>query len=266
MNANLDSAISERSAVEGPHLAQRREATNPEITVIVPVYNEAETVIDVLQRAMAESTPKEILIVDDGSTDLTLERIEQWRTAAQFQPDATETQRIVLLKHSVNLGKGAAIRTALLQARARFVIVQDADLEVSPDEYPWLIKPLVAGEADIVIGYRTMKSAVPGRLAHGIGIWILNLLVRLLYGVSIRDEACCFKVLQTRDLLRMQLACNRFEFCPEVVAKAARLGLRFTEVPVAYTPRDACGGKKLQLRDGLQAMWTLWKYRRWRAV
>jgi glycosyltransferase involved in cell wall biosynthesis len=234
----------------------------PDITVAIPVYNEAATIVEVLQRVIDEKTPKDIVIVDDGSTDETMSRLEAWKRNWDDCTKPSHVRSVTLLAHPINQGKGAAIRTALRDAKAQFLIVQDADLEVSPDEYPWLLKPLLADEADIVVGYRTL-SGRPTRFAHGAGIWLLNLIVRVLYGVSIRDEACCFKVLKVRDLALMKLECNRFEFCPEVIAKAARMGLRFAEIPVAYHPRDIRNGKKLRLSDGLQAMATLWKYRRW---
>jgi len=235
------------------------------LSVIIPVYNEANTILDVLQSVIREPTSKEIVVVDDGSTDGTVERLEQWQSNWISTSETAHIRRIVFLRHPANRGKGAAIRTGLDAAAAEFVIVQDADLEVSPAEYPWLLQPLLAGEADFVIGYRSHVSG-SNRLAHGTGILLLNTLVRVIYGVSVRDEACCFKVLRTHDLRRMGLECSRFEFCPEVVAKAARLKLRFAEVPITYTPRDASGGKKLRLRDGLQALWTLWKYRRWKSL
>lgn len=233
------------------------------LSVIIPVYNEVATILDVLNGVISEPTPKEILIVDDGSTDGTLQRLQQWQSTWSPTLETAHIRRVEFLRHAANRGKGAAIRTGLELAAAEFVIVQDADLEVSPAEYPWLLQPLLAGEADFVIGYRTQVSSTQ-RLAHCSGIQLLNTLVRVLYGVTVRDEACCFKVLRTHDLRRMKLECSRFEFCPEVVAKAARLGLRFAEVPITYTPRDASGGKKLRLRDGVHALWTLWKYRKWR--
>lgn len=235
------------------------------LSVIIPVYNEAATILEVLNSVIREPTPKEILIVDDGSTDGTPQRLQQWLSGWSTTPETAHIRRVGVLGHLANRGKGAAIRTGLESATAEFVIVQDADLEVSPSEYPWLLQPLLAGDADFVIGYRTQASSSQ-RLAHCTGIQLLNTLVRVLYGVSVRDEACCFKVLRAHDLRRMKLQCDRFEFCPEVVAKAARLGLRFAEVPITYTPRDASGGKKLRLRDGVQAMWTLWKYRNWQVL
>jgi dolichol-phosphate mannosyltransferase len=194
------------------------------ITVIVPVFNEARTILEVLRRVLVEPTPKEIVIVDDGSTDGTERQLDEWQADWRDQLQTAHVERVVLLRHPVNRGKGAAIRTAIQQATAEFIVVQDADLEVSPDEYPELIQPLIANQADIVIGFRS-QAVASSRLVHGAGIRLLNLMVRILYGISIRDEACCFKVLRTRDLLRMKLECHRFEYCPEVVAKAARLGL-----------------------------------------
>lgn len=233
------------------------------ITVIVPVYNEVHTIMEVLRRVIVEPTPKEVLIVDDGSTDGTGLQLDEWQAGWRDQLPAEHVERVVVLRLPVNRGKGAAIRMAIQHATAEFIVVQDADLEVSPDEYPGLLQPLIENQADIVIGFRSQVVA-SSRLAHGAGIRLLNLFVRILYGISVRDEACCFKVLRTRDLLRMNLECHRFEFCPEVVAKAARLGLKFAEVPVAYSPRDLNDGKKLRLRDGFQALWTLWKFRNWR--
>lgn len=240
------------------------ELVTPWVTVVIPSYNEAATLIEVLERVVAEGTPKEIVIVDDGSTDSTIQRLDEWQ-ADRCPELSPHVSRVVVVRHIQNRGKGAAIRSALAEATAEFLVVQDADLEVSPQEYPDLLKPLQANEADLVVGYRT-QVARAFRLFHRLGIVMLNWQVRLLYGVSVRDEACCFKVLKTEDLKRMQLECSRFEFCPEVIAKAARLKLRFAEVPVDYLPRGASGGKKLRLRDGLLAMWTLWKYRRWKPV
>lgn len=253
-----------------PIVADRRRSIgvaipHVELTVIIPVFNEAMTIVDVLERVACESTPKEVIIVDDGSTDRTSECIGEWIRDRSSRHSERVT-RIHSLKHPVNRGKGAAIRTALPLAQAEFIVVQDADLEVSPDEYPALLAPLVSQAADFVVGYRKHGSTRSRRFAHILGIQLLNLIVRTLYGVTVRDEACCFKVLRTSDLRRMQLECNRFEYCPEVISKAARLGLRFAEVPVDYWPRDCTGGKKLRLTDGFQAIGTLWKFRRWRGA
>ena len=234
------------------------------VTVIIPVFNEQNTIRQLLNRVIAEPTPKEIVIVDDGSTDETAIRLEAWQTDLYNQSLPGQVDCAVILRHEQNRGKGTAIRTALAAAHAEYVIVQDADLEVSPEEYPRLLEPLEAGRADIVVGFRKHSNVIGQRPVHNAGICVLNLLVRLWYGIWIRDEACCFKVLRTRSLRLMNLKCSRFEFCPEVIAKAARLGLRFEQVPIQYYPRGAAAGKKLKLRDGWQAIQTLWRYRRWR--
>lgn len=277
-------------------VAREGAAKAPLLTVMVPVYNEADTVTQLLDLVLAEKTSKEIIIVDDGSGDGSIDRIKSWlkglnesaksvrendswksatdccfvteisrddrSDAACFLPE--HMHRVVVLKHHGNRGKGSAIRTALSEAKGNFTIVQDADLEVSPEAYPSLLEPLIKGDADFVIGWRSDMHG--GRLMHRAGVGLLNLAVRVLYRVRLTDEACCFKMLRTSDFLRMDLACRGFEFCPEVVAKAIRLGLRIHEVPVNYNPRTLAEGKKLRLRDGLQALATLFKYRFWKAA
>lgn len=241
----------------------RLEATEAELTVVIPVFNEVQTIREVLERVIAEVTPKDVVIVDDGSRDGTHAVLAEWCDQWKSTMPPAHVRRVWSVRHPINRGKGVAIRTGLEFAQSKFVIVQDADLEVSPKEYPGLLQPLLADKADFVIGYRSLSNENASRLTFRAGIWLLNLTVRLLYGIRVRDEACCFKLLQTRDMKRMKLECRGFEFCPEVVAKAARLGLRFAEVPIAYHPRMSAEGKKLQLRDGLIALLTLWKYRHW---
>ncbi|GAB6186273.1 glycosyltransferase family 2 protein [Thermopirellula anaerolimosa] len=251
---------------------------DPLLSVIVPVYNEARTIEEVLRRVLEVPYDKQVIVVDDGSTDRTPVALEKWKGHAQ----------VVLLRHSDNRGKGAAIRTGLEHARARFVLIQDADLEYHPSDYGRLLQPLLAGQADVVYGSRRLGQKVFGRSEHsdrnrrGLfwvdrwfgrlrelanpfyhGVTVLNLLVRLLYRVRITDEATCYKVFPTEVLRAMELECERFEFCPEVTAKAARMGLRIVEVPIHYQGRSVREGKKIRFRDGLAAMATLWKYRRW---
>jgi dolichol-phosphate mannosyltransferase len=226
------------------------------LTVIIPVYNEAVTVVHLLERVLAVSYPKQVILVDDGSTDGTSELLQQWAD----HPD------VVLLRHSHNRGKGAAIRTGLAHARGRFTLVQDADLEYDPRDYPRLLEPLLHGRADIVYGSRYLRpssgSRACGRLFR-YGVALLNLAVWLLYGVRLTDEATCYKVFPTEVLQAMDLQCERFEFCPEVTAKACRMGLTIAEVPIHYTPRSAAEGKKIRLTDGWEALVTLWKWRHW---
>lgn len=262
----------------------------PLLTLIVPVYNEQATVAAVLDAVTAEPTTKEIIVVDDGSSDGSDSAIGEWfiSSAAWREPagsgsnvcgphadairltgpqaDAerlTTTVRFIWIRHAENAGKGTAIRTALAFANGEYVVVQDADLEVSPSAYPTLLRPLLSGEADLVMGRR--RGLMPrGRLFLASGVRLLNLTTRLLYQYRVADAACCFKVLARENLTEMRLECERFEFCPEVLAKAARMKLRLAEVDVEYKPRGDRSGKKLRLvKDGIAALQTLWRLRRW---
>jgi len=163
------------------------------------------------------------------------------------------------------MGKGRAIRTALAAAKGQFTIIQDADLEYWPEDYPRLLEPLLAGEAVVVYGSRYLRESVTKRrfTVFRFGVSLLNVAVRVLYGVRLTDEATCYKVFPTEVLRAMDLECERIEFCPEVTAKACRMGLRIAEVPVRYNARTKKEGKKIRWRDGLTAIWTLWKWRNW---
>jgi glycosyltransferase involved in cell wall biosynthesis len=228
----------------------------PVLTVLVPVFNEAATIDELLRRVVKAPYTKQIVVVDDGSTDGTATILERW----------TDHPSIEVYRHARNRGKGRAIRTALQHAQGRFIIIQDADLETDPADYALLIEPLVNQEVDLVLGSRFLPhccrsvcSLSPFRL----GVRLLNVVVWILYRVRITDEACCYKACATKTLQSMQLECEGFELCPEVVAKASRLGLQFQEVAIRYCPRDARAGKKLRYRDGLCALWWLWKLRSW---
>lgn len=226
------------------------------LSVIVPVYNEVATVTRLLDRVLAVPYPKQLIVVDDGSTDGSTALLKQW----------ADHPEVILLQHPHNRGKGAAIRTGLAHAQGRFTLVQDADLEYDPRDYPRLLEPLLQGRADIVYGSRYLRPS-PGSRSCGrlfrYGVALLNLAVRLLYGVRLTDEATCYKVFPTDVLRAMDLQCERFEFCPEVTAKACRMVLTIAEVPICYTPRTAAEGKKIRWTDGWEALATLWKWRHW---
>ena len=227
------------------------------LTVIIPVFNEAQTIDQLLRSVLAAPYNKQLIVVDDGSTDGTTEILERWEGHPQVE----------LLAHSKNRGKGAAIRTGLEQARGRFTIVQDADLEYDPCDYPRLIEPLVSGQAQVVYGSRYLRSDRRGSRQWSLfrcGVAALNACVRVLYGARLSDEATCYKAFPTEVLRAMDLECERFEFCPEVTAKACRLGLKIVEVPVTYHARTVQQGKKIRWRDGWEALKTLWRWRKWR--
>lgn len=228
------------------------EGESPTLSVIVPVFNEAATLHELLNRVLAAPYDKQVIVVNDGSTDESPQILKHWQSVASVE----------VLQHVRNQGKGAAIRTGVERALGHVVIVQDADLELNPAAYPDLIAPLLADEADFVIGSR-FRGRNRSPLLHRWGVLLLNLALRWIYGTRLTDEACCYKALRTETLRSMNLQCERFEFCPEVVAKASRMQLRIQEVPVEYHPRTSAEGKKLRLRDGASALATLWRWRHW---
>lgn len=230
----------------------------PLLTVLVPVFNEAATIGELLKRLVGSPYEKQVIVVDDGSTDTTSEVLSQWNGA----PGVTA------LRHAANQGKGAAIRTGLQYAEGTFCIIQDADLEYDPNDYPRLIEVLRAGEADVVFGSRYLHRGSwswANLTCLRFGVELLNLAVGWLYGVKLTDEATCLKAFRTRSLKAMDLRSRRFEFCSEVTAKACRMGLCIKEVPVSYSPRGKREGKKLRWTDGFSALTTLWRFRKWRS-
>jgi glycosyltransferase involved in cell wall biosynthesis len=219
------------------------------VSVIVPVYNETAHLDDLLQAVEASPVKKEIIIVDDGSTDGTREKL-------QALPPKND---LTIIFHEKNCGKGASIRTALEYARGEYVLIQDSDLEYDPRDYAALLRPLQEGRANVVYGVRPDR---PERgLRFFLGAKLLTHLANFLYRASIHDEATCYKMFRRSVLSRLQLECLRFEFCPEVTAKLCRMGERIAEVPISYNPRSALEGKKIRHADGWLAIWTLIRYR-----
>ncbi len=232
-----------------------------EISIIIPVFNEIRTIDAILRRVLevadSHCLDSEIIVVDDGSSDGTRELL----------PSICHDERIKLLFHPENRGKGAAIRTALGSATRELVVIQDADLEYDPEQIDKLIEAMKNKNADVVYGSRVLGAkehlTVQRKNIYALGVFVLNLAVRCLYGLRLTDEATCYKLFRREDLNRMNLACERFEFCPEVTAKAARLGLVLVEVPITYHPRSIREGKKIGLKDAVIAFKTLWKFRKW---
>ncbi|MBV8050659.1 MAG: glycosyltransferase family 2 protein [Acidobacteriaceae bacterium] len=219
------------------------------VSVIVPVYNEVQHLEQLLQAIAQSPVDKEIVIVDDGSTDGTREKL------LALAPSA----RMAILCHETNCGKGAAIRTGLQHARGDYVLIQDSDLEYDPQDYPALLAPLQAGVANVVYGVR--KDRPERGFRFYLGARLLTHLTNLLYRAGIHDEATCYKVFRRSLLREITLECRRFEFCPEVTAKICRLGEKIHEVPISYHPRSREQGKKLRYSDGWAAIWTLIRFR-----
>mgnify|MGYP003808226139 CR=1 FL=1 len=222
------------------------------ISVIIPVYNERETILEIIRRVRAEATPKEIVVVDDGSTDGTRDLL------AGLSGDDVR----VLLQPR-NRGKGAAIRAGLAMARGDIVVVQDADLELNPDDYAALLAPLQAGTAEVVYGARFLLPQ--NREGYRLVSWLGNTLVtgwtNLLFGARLTDEATGYKVMRTALLRSLNLACDGFDFCAEVTAKLLLRGITIHEVPVRFNPRTYVEGKKIGWRDGIITLWVLLKFR-----
>lgn len=240
--------------VERPPVAVAADALT--LTVIVPVYNDVSTIHECLKRVVAATYDKQVIVVDDGSTDGTAEVLRE----------GEDHPHVELLRHGKNRGKGAAIRTGLEHARGRYTVIQDADLEYDPNDYLRLLEPLLQAEAQIVYGSRALNTELDGKRTwcpFRVGVKLLNLAFRLLYGLRLIDEATCYKAFPTAVLRKMELVCERFEFCPEVTAKACRMGLPITEVPIPYQPRSVADGKKIRWTDGMEAFAALWRWRNW---
>ncbi len=222
----------------------------------MPVYNERRSLDAILRRVLASPVPKEVLIVDDGSTDGTTEFLRE------HVDGRMDDVRVICLAQ--NGGKGAAIRAAIPHVRGEYVIIQDGDLEYDPNDYAALVAPLAEGKADIVYGTRFSKGYPPMRIANRLINILLAAMVRVLFGAPMTDEATCYKAFRTAVLRTIPLTCRRFEFCPEVTAKALRRGHRILEVPISYQARSHSEGKKIRWTDGVIAIWTLVKYRIWK--
>ncbi len=230
------------------------------LSIIIPCYNERATVTRLLENVAAADLSvlgldKEILLVDDGSTDGTAEELRRF---AQENPQAP----LRVLTHRRNRGKGAAIRTALTEARGEVTLIQDADLEYTPNDYPHLLQPILAGVTRVVYGSRWLAPTLPisGPL-YTLGGWLENKYLQLLWRTNVTDIATCFKVVTTDLLRELRLEAEGFEFCPEVTAKLLNRRELIVEVPIAYRPRKKHEGKKIRWTDFFVALYTLTKIR-----
>jgi dolichol-phosphate mannosyltransferase len=222
------------------------------VSIVIPVYNEFRTFGQVLERVRRAPLPagavKEIVVIDDGSTDET----------AQMHGEMLGDVKHLRITHS---GKGSAIRAGIALATGDIVLIQDGDLEYDPQDYARILEPIVQGQADIVYGSRFLGQSVSMAWKNRIANRVLTVAANLLFGAQLTDEATAYKAFRTTVLRKIHLVCRRFEFCPEVTAKARRLGFRIHEVPVSYNARGIPEGKKIRARDGWEALWTLLRYR-----
>jgi glycosyltransferase involved in cell wall biosynthesis len=222
------------------------------LSVLMPVYNECETLEEIVKQVLATGLAHEIVMVDDGSTDGTRDVMKQW-----------EKDLVVkVIFHEKNMGKGSAVRTAISAAEGEMMVIQDADLEYDPRDYPKLIQPIVEGRADVVYGSRFLGG--PARKVyfwHRVGNLMLTLLTNILYNIDLTDMETCYKCFRSDVVRSMPLHSRRFELEPEITAKIAKKGFRIYEVPISYYGREYHEGKKITGWDALPALWTLIKYR-----
>jgi glycosyltransferase involved in cell wall biosynthesis len=222
------------------------------LSVIMPVYNERDTLKQIVQQVLDTGLAHEIIIVDDGSTDGSREIMRQWQ----------DHPVIRVLYHEKNSGKGSAVRTGFSAATGDVLIIQDADLEYDPRDYPKLIQPIEEGRADVVYGSRFLGA--PARKMyfwHRVGNAALTLLTNILYNLDLSDMETCYKCFRAEVVRDVPLRSRRFELEPEITAKIAKRGYRIYEVAISYYGREFDEGKKITGWDALPALWTLIKYR-----
>lgn len=222
----------------------------PTLSVIMPSYNEAATLPEILDRVRAVEIDKEIIVVDDGSTDATAEVL-----AAYDWPE------LKVIRQEPNQGKGVAVRAGLAAAAGEVVIIQDADLEYDPSDYVKLVEPILAGRCDVVYGNRWHQPVQPSYRRYLWGGRLVTAVANCLYGSRIHDEPTCYKVFRRSVLHPLVLRARGFEFCPEVTAKLLRMGCQIHELPIRYSPRGFEEGKKITWKDGLVAIAVLLLYR-----
>jgi glycosyltransferase involved in cell wall biosynthesis len=229
------------------------------LSVIIPVYNEESTIGEVIERVLAVSLPgleKEIVVVNDGSTDHSREAIDKARL---------QNQGVMFVHHSlINLGKGAAVRYGFQMASGDIILIQDADLELNPEEYPHLLQPILEGQAQVVYGSRFLKPNPRISFRTRLGNRLVTWATRLLFGGTITDMETAYKVFKADVIKSVKLKAVRFEIEPEITAQLLRNGYQIHEVPIAYNPRSEEEGKKIRWTDGLEAISTLVKLR-WRS-
>ena len=225
------------------------------VSVIMPVYNEEKTLTTILERVQAVPIDKEIIIVDDCSTDGTRALLEE-----------IQSENVSIQYHEKNMGKGAAVRTALQYVKGDIVIIQDGDLEYDPADYPKLMQPILDKKTEVVYGSRALAHSPISYRRYNWGSKFITWVANLLYGLHLTDLYTCYKVMNRNVMESLDLKCRGFEFCPEVTAKLTRLGQNIIELPISYKPRPFEEGKKIRGVDGLIGLWTLVRYRFWKPL
>jgi len=223
------------------------------LSIIIPVYNEAKTIKELLRRINKVDLgkiKKEIILVDDYSTDGSRDILKELKG------------KYIKIFQDKNKGKGSAIRTALSYVTGDIVLIQDADLEYDPKDYPGLIDPILQGKADVVYGSRLLgQKSKYAKFSYYVAGRSLTLIANLLYGINISDEPCGYKIFSSDVIKNIKLKCKRFEFCPEITARISKKGIKIYEVHASYNPRSRKEGKKIKFSDWLEAIYVLVKYK-----
>ena len=222
-----------------------------QVTVIIPVYNEVKTILEVVRRVLTQPNVGEIIIVDDCSRDGARELLQQ----------TAFPEQVHVLYHEKNMGKGAGIRTGVQAATKDIIIIQDADLEYNPSDFPVVLKPILDGVADVVYGSRFLGIHRSFMLHHYLGNRFLSIITNVLYNNMLTDMETGYKAFRAPIIKSMRIRSNRFDFEPEITAKVLKHGYRIYEVPIYYAGRDYAEGKKITWRDGFAAIWALLRFR-----
>jgi glycosyltransferase involved in cell wall biosynthesis len=245
-------AIVMRQECRSRGISGRREKRGSvEISVLIPVFNERNTIIEVIRRVQEQPFEKEIIIVDDHSTDGTRELLQETDWPANVK----------VFYHDKNKGKGAGIRTGAQAATKDIIIIQDADLEYNPSDFGVVLRPILDGVADVVYGSRFLGTHRSFMLHHYMGNKLLTLITNVLYNNILTDMETGYKAFRAPILKGVRIRSNRFDFEPEITAKVLKKGYRIYEVPIYYAGRDYAEGKKITWRDGFAAMWALIRFR-----
>jgi len=222
------------------------------LSVVMPAYNEEQTIREIIEKVLAVDIEKELVIVDDGSKDLT-------RT---FLGELNGKDDVRIIFHERNQGKGAAVRTGIQNASGDIILIQDADMEYDPNDYPKLVQPIIEGRSDVVYGSRVKGNDFRHKYTLNLfAARLLSVMSNLLYGLNLTDEPTCYKVFKANIIKSISFNGNGFEWEPEVTAKLGKRGVNIHEVPISYYSRTIKEGKKIKWIDGVKAIWTLIKYR-----